>query len=1055
MLVGILLITLVLRLAPLGRYVTPDEPAWVYRSIRFADAIAARDWAAIPDTGHPGVTTMWLGTVGGTVQRWLHPAESARHLSWLRKLAWLAPDNGIAARRLAYFLPAGRIAVASVTTLCLLLLYRLTANLFDQRVALLAIGLLAFDPFLIGHTGLLHTDALLATFTLLTLTAALNGLQAPRRVGWWLLSGLFGGLALLTKTPAVLVIPFVVSLIALRFTFDVSRSTPHSSSEYSIRHSVIASLFFLATSGLTVFILHPGLWVDPISTLETAFSFTGQLAEAAPRPIFFAGEMRLDPGLAFYPVAFLVRVSSLALIGLIAGALMAGHFSRQRRFAFLALIAFAVLFGAGISLGAKKHDRYLLPALLPLALSAALGLDEWLRQHQMNAPAIPSLLLSAQLIVALLFAAHPLTYANPLVGGPRVASRALSLDWGEGMGQAARRLNQHPNAEQLTVATANIPSFASLFAGHTIPIDDSSNALADYTVTAASPPFTLRAANLQTCRLANLQTSIYTNTAPFEQSDYLIARAKPDHLILTNADIPLLRRYTGPGTITSAADIAEEPTLASWLIETLPEHETVWLVASAGGSPITTKHLHRRVKALAAPVSTETVASATITQYVSRLSPIANRPLPYYRASFGGQLALIDSALPETVAWPDALDFVLRWRAPQALPTDHQALVTLRDDAGHVWSSAERPVLNEVFFPTSAWAAGEWTDATYDLSLPAGIPPDRYRVEVSLYDKATGAMLGANDPDGRFRGTRIPVGEVTLAPPSRQPDTDALKIPEHLEVSAGPLTLLGWDPPSEKILSGDHLSLALFWQADAAPDADYRVRLQMLDADGDARLETIAPLSPYPTSRWRSGDRFESCHTLHVLPRLPAGTYQLALNVLTPQDESLWSRIHTLTTVEVLPRERSFTLPEEIPHPLELIFGERIRLHGYALDETEASPGEMLPLTLYWQANRPTERSYTLFVHLLGPEGQPRGQVDRIPGDGAAPTTSWATDQTLVEEIALPVDADAPPGTYRIAVGFYDPAYGERLPATDADGERFADDRAILPLEITIVGDES
>ena len=69
----------------------------------------------------------------------------------------------------------------------------------DRRLALLTVGLLAVDPFLIGHSSLLHTDALLATFSLLALAAALNGLREPRRVVWWALSGLFTGLTLLTK----------------------------------------------------------------------------------------------------------------------------------------------------------------------------------------------------------------------------------------------------------------------------------------------------------------------------------------------------------------------------------------------------------------------------------------------------------------------------------------------------------------------------------------------------------------------------------------------------------------------------------------------------------------------------------------------------------------------------------------------------------------------------------------------------------------------------------------------------------------------------------------
>ena len=43
---AIFALALLVRLAPLNRYVTPDEPIWVQRSVAFADAVAARDWAA-------------------------------------------------------------------------------------------------------------------------------------------------------------------------------------------------------------------------------------------------------------------------------------------------------------------------------------------------------------------------------------------------------------------------------------------------------------------------------------------------------------------------------------------------------------------------------------------------------------------------------------------------------------------------------------------------------------------------------------------------------------------------------------------------------------------------------------------------------------------------------------------------------------------------------------------------------------------------------------------------------------------------------------------------
>ncbi|NLE99844.1 MAG: hypothetical protein GX601_02590, partial [Anaerolineales bacterium] len=202
---GLLLCALLLRLVGLDRYVTPDEPVWVHRAIQFRDALIARNWAKVPVTGHPGVTTMWLGAAGISARQLLTPAESAQHLDWIRPMTWLAPGNGAAYRHLWYFLPSGRIAVALVTTAGLGLSYLMAGRLLGSRLAILALGLLAFDPFLAGHSGLLHTDGLLATFSMLALLAAACALRARAPLGWWAVAGLFAGLTVLTKSPGILV----------------------------------------------------------------------------------------------------------------------------------------------------------------------------------------------------------------------------------------------------------------------------------------------------------------------------------------------------------------------------------------------------------------------------------------------------------------------------------------------------------------------------------------------------------------------------------------------------------------------------------------------------------------------------------------------------------------------------------------------------------------------------------------------------------------------------------------------------------------------------------
>jgi hypothetical protein len=274
-----------------------------------------------------------------------------------------------------------------------------------------------------------------------------------------------------------------------------------------------------------------------------------------------------------------------------------------------------------------------------------------------------------------------------------------------------------------------------------------------------------------------------------------------------------------------------------------------------------------------------------------------------------------------------------------------------------------------------------------------------------------------------------------------------LSIARPLKVPAGALTLIGTNQVAEQVLSGDSVSLELFWQAEEAPRDDYRTRLRLVDSSGEGALEALLPLSPYPTSRWRAGDRFRSHHSLRVSPDVMPGRYRLTLNLLDESGMAIWQSDLSLTTLDVLPRERSFTLPD-IPHRLDVTFGERIHLRGYDLLPVSVAAGETIPLTLYLQAEGPTDRSYTLFVHLLSLDGAPSGQVDLVPGNGTAPTTSWAKGQVIAQEVALPVAPGAGTGTYRIAVGFYDAAYGDRLPVAGGTEHVLPQNRAVLSQEI-------
>jgi hypothetical protein len=713
-----------------------------------------------------------------------------------------------------------------------------------------------------------------------------------------------------------------------------------------------------------------------------------------------------------------------------------------------------------MSLGAKMHDRYLLPALLPLTPSAALGISVWVKRFgdrrqslavRQKRQILVVLPIVFQAIMGLAFAARPLTYYNPLLGGPTVASRILPTGWGERWGTVARWLNRLPDADHLTVAAASVPSFAPLFDGRTVPFDedDGNVALADYVAAPYDRSVGMATYRTIDCRGCRRPTAVYTNTAPVEQAEYLVNHVEPRALILLDADIPLRHRYEGPGVLLSAASLPDEATMADWLTTESAGRETVWLVASPAASPVTAAHLRTQLGRIATQVSSVTVGSATIARYEVGLQQDPPS-IPSYRAAFGGQLALVDMASSQAVAWPEDLGICLRWRAIAAVSADYQASVALRDDKGYAWARVESLVRNEVNFPTSAWTPEEWSDTEYALRLPPGVPPGRYTVEVSAYDSDGGARLAATDQTGSFRGTRVPVGEVTVRRPVDSPSVAELDISEHLDLPVGPLRLVGLSSVSEQVFSGDSLSLDLFWQAEDVLKTDYRVRLRLTDARHKVGLEFVAPLSRYPTSRWEAGDRFRSHYDVQVSPSVSPGDWLVMLNVMDGEGHPLWEKDRTLTTLHVVGRERRFTLPGDIPHQTSIAFGGGIHLRGYGIAQETVSPGQSIPLTLYWEAEGPTERAYTLFVHLIGPDGGLVGQVDRIPGNGTAPTSSWAEGQVIVDEVALPTPPGAEDGPYRIAIGFYDAAYGGRLSVTDGDGGTLPQNRAILPVQIEV-----
>jgi len=221
--------------------------------------------------------------------------------------------------------------------------------------------------------------------------------------------------------------------------------------------------------------------------------------------------------------------------------------------------------------------------------------------------------------------------------------------------------------------------------------------------------------------------------------------------------------------------------------------------------------------------------------------------------------------------------------------------------------------------------------------------------------------------------------------------------------------LLGFDLPVRELESGDTLRLVTYWSA--AYPAMVSVRL--------GTLITI-PLQMPSGALMRYENDF-------AIPPDAAGDFTVAINQIT------------LARVHIKPRT-SAAPAGAIAHPTDHHLGDAIHLVGYTLPQTKFHAGETAPITLYWRADRAIDTSYTAFVHLVGTQFNPKqnnplwGQVDRVPREGAYPTSAWLPNEIVPDAYRVPIDADAPAGPYKIEVGLYDPATGARLPV-DAGGD--------------------
>lgn len=134
-------------------------------------------------------------------------------------------------------------------------------------------------------------------------------------------------------------------------------------------------------------------------------------------------------------------------------------------------------------------------------------------------------------------------------------------------------------------------------------------------------------------------------------------------------------------------------------------------------------------------------------------------------------------------------------------------------------------------------------------------------------------------------------------------------------------------------------------------------------------------------------------------------------------------------------------LPEGPRITVRARFGREILLRGYAVGEGPFAPGDVVPVTLFWEADAPPER-YKVFLHLMDDEGSLVAQNDAEPRGDLSPTFIWSVGETVTDRHGVYLPPHLPPGVYRLMAGMYRGDTGERLALT-LDGDPAGDSLAL------------
>jgi 4-amino-4-deoxy-L-arabinose transferase-like glycosyltransferase len=371
-----------------------------------------------------------------------------------------------------------RMAASVLTILLAVIVFLAAREMFGTGAGLIALGLIAFDPTLLGHSALVTTDAGQACFMMWAVYAFYRYVKVP--TAWRLVTlGLVVGLALASKHSSVLLFPmlFLLAVVEVWRRWSSAEEGAAAAGRYAGR----LALALVVTGVISVAVLWSwygfrykargeGLALNPtmaaqLKQVPSAFEaqvlggvdrlhllpesytygFAHVLFQAKAFQSYLLGTIYPHPVWFYFPVAMVIKstLTFLVLLAVSAWAAITGRFRAWREILYMVIPSVVYMVSAMTS-GGNIGVRYVLPIYMFLSVAIAGAAWALIQENRRWLYAVVALLVFQAGSVLHAFPAY-ISYGNEAFGGPANVHKYLSdssSDWGQQLKAVKRYLDE-------------------------------------------------------------------------------------------------------------------------------------------------------------------------------------------------------------------------------------------------------------------------------------------------------------------------------------------------------------------------------------------------------------------------------------------------------------------------------------------------------------------------------------------------------------------------------------------------------------------------------------